>query len=317
MKHFAWTLAIVSILLAACGTSATPAPTQAPAALPPTQAATFTSTPLPTATATLAPSDTATPMPGIGSRWTRPADGMVMAYVPAGAFEMGSLQGMMNEKVVHTVTLDAFWIDLTEVTNGMYGACVQAGKCEAPAQDAGYSDPQYRDHPVTRVSWDQANAYCEWAGTDEGGSVRLPTEAEWEKAARGEDGRDYPWGNEDIICSLANFTAMVFYPDESIITTKDIPCVGNTAAVGSLPEGASPYGALDMAGNAAEWVADWFGDYPASAVSNPSGAAPGAYRLTRGGAFDNTPTGLRAFARNAVYPDVTQNDLGFRCARTP
>ena len=116
MKQFAWTLAIVTILLAACGTSATPAPTQAPAALPPTQAATFTSPPLPTATVTPAPTDTATatPMPDIGSRWTRPADGMVMVYVPEGSFEMGSLAGMMNETVVHTVTLEAFWIDLTE-----------------------------------------------------------------------------------------------------------------------------------------------------------------------------------------------------------
>ena len=154
MKPFAPTLTLLSILLAACGTSATPAPTQAPAALPPTLAATVTSPPLPTATATLAPTQTATatPMPGIGSRWTRPADGMEMVYVPEGAFEMGSLNGMMNETVVHTVTLDAFWIDLTEVTNGMYALCVQAGKCEAPAQSIVYNNPQYKDHPVTVVN---------------------------------------------------------------------------------------------------------------------------------------------------------------------
>jgi eukaryotic-like serine/threonine-protein kinase len=315
MKQYAWTLMVFSILLAACGTSATPAPTQAPTALPPTPTATFTSTPQPTATAT--PTETATPMPGIGSRWTRPADGMVMVYVPAGAFEMGSKDGLMTETVVHTVTLDAFWIDLTEVTNGMYALCVQAGKCEPPLQADRYGSSQFIDYPVTYVTWDKANAYCAWAGTDSGDSVRLPSEAEWEKAARGEDGSTYPWGNADITCTLANFTAMVFYQDESIITTKDVPCTGNTAAVGSLPQGASPYGALDMAGNVAEWVADWFGDYPASAVSNPIGAAPGAYRLTRGGAWNDTPTSLRTFARMGVYPSLTQDNLGFRCTRTP
>jgi sulfatase modifying factor 1 len=317
MKKYTWSLMVFSMLLAACGTPATPAFTQPPTAVLPTPTVPPATALQPTVTAkpteTAAPTETATPMPDIGSRWTRPADGMVMAYVPAGAFEMGSLNGMMNETVVHTVSLDAFWIDLTEVTNGMYAQCVQAGKCEAMAQ----GDPKYQDYPVTRVSWDQANAYCEWAGTDGGGMVRLPTEAEWEKAARGEDGRNYPWGNADIICSLANFTAITVVQEGDMITTKDIPCVGGTAAVGNLPEGASPYGALDMAGNAAEWVADWFGDYPASAVSNPTGAAPGAYRLTRGGGFDDTPTLLRSFARNAVYPDFTKEDLGFRCVRTP
>ena len=214
-----------------------------------------------------------------------------MAFVPAGTFEMGSKDGLMTEVVVHPVTLDGFWIDLTEVTNGMYDVCVKAGKCEPPSQvgslntspSTHFGTPQFKDFPVIYVSWDKANTYCAWAGASIGVTARLPSEAEWEMAARGSDGRVYPWGDADPTCALANFTSIVIVEEEGTITTKDLACTDGTVAVGGLPAGASPYGALDMAGNVYEWTADWFGDYPTSAVSNPTGASSGVYRVARAG----------------------------------
>jgi eukaryotic-like serine/threonine-protein kinase len=315
MKQFAW-MSIILILLAACASSATPVPTQIPTvviptetALPPTLTATSTPTELPTATST--------PLPVIGSKWTRPADGMVMGYVPAGSFEMGSKDGLMTETVVHKVSLDGFWIDLTEVTNGMYDMCVQAGKCTTPSEAGSlntspsthFGSPQYKDYPAIYLSWENANAYCAWAG------VRLPTEAEWEMAARGEDGRTYPWGNTDPTCELANFTSLVVVEQDNMITTKDLACTDGTVAVGSLPAGASPYGALDMAGNVYEWTADWFGDYPNSAATDPIGAASGVYRVARGGAWNITVTSERTYSRFALDPGSKDGNLGFRCAR--
>ena len=322
MKNFAW-MTVFLILLVACGSPATPAapatdvPTQAPTAEPPTPTSTFTPTTPPTATTP------PTPTPGIGSRWTRPADGMEMVFVPAGSFEMGSKAGQNTETVVHTVTLDGFWFDLTEVTNGMYDLCVQAGKCDPPSQvgsmnlspSTHFNSPQYKDYPVIYVNWDKAAAYCAWAGTASSVKVRLPTEAEWEKAARGDDGRVHPWGSADPTCDLANFTSIIVVTEGDLMMTKDLPCTDGTVAVGSLPAGSSPYGALDMAGNVWEWTADWFGDYPASAVSNPTGPSSGVFRVARGGAWNITVPSEQTFARFALDPGMADGDLGFRCAR--
>jgi formylglycine-generating enzyme required for sulfatase activity len=171
-----------------------------------------------------------------------------MVFVPAGSYRMGSTGFYANESPVHEVSLNGYWIDKTEVTNAMYARCVSDGTCQPPSKSSSFShlnyfgDAMYADFPVIYVDWNQASAYCRWA---EG---RLPTEAEWERAARGTGWGFYPWGIAAPACSLAN------YWSESDI------CVGDTTAVGSYPSGASPVGALDMAGNVWEWVNDWYGE---------------------------------------------------------
>jgi len=219
-------------------------------------------------------------------------DGMTMVYVPAGEFEMGSEDGNPDEQPVHTVYLDPYWIDQTEVTNTQYKLCVQAETCEAPSGEY-YNDSDYADHPVVGVDWYDANNYCTWAGR------RLSTEAQWEKAARGTDARTYPWG-VGIDCNKASY-----------FDCKDI-----TTPVGSHPEGASPYGALDMAGNVWEWVADWYDEsyYRNSSTSNPTGPASGDYRILRGGAWDTYGRNLRASYRFWYEEDLRFNSFGFRCA---
>lgn len=227
-------------------------------------------------------------------------DGMTMLYVPAGQFSMGSEDGDSDEKPVHTVTLDAFWIDRTEVTNSMYAQCVAAGACQAPdlkkfyLRRNYYSDAVYADYPVIYVSWKHAQAYCAWAGR------RLPTEAEWEKAARGVNANIYPWGNTAVDGNLLDYNNNV----------------GDTTQVGAYPSGASPYGALDMSGNVWEWVNDWYAAtyYQVSPASNPPGAASGSYRVLRGGSWKDDSGNVRASDRNWVNPDSILNTLGFRCA---
>jgi serine/threonine-protein kinase len=232
-------------------------------------------------------------------------DGMVLLYVPAGEFLMGSAEtdsGANNdEKPQHRVYLDAFWIDQTEVTNAMYAKCVQAGACQPPSSTASYTfhayygDSQYDRYPVAWITWERARSYCEWAGR------RLPTEAEWEKAARGTDGRLYPWGNAAPNPTLLNFKAEV----------------GDTTAVGNYPTGASPYGVLDMAGNLWEWVADWYDHsyYPRSPVRNPAGPSPQAYHACRGGSWNSAAEMVRAVARGNADPGRCDGIVGIRCAR--
>jgi serine/threonine-protein kinase len=231
-----------------------------------------------------------------GETWTRPADEMVMIYVPAAEFEMGSDKGDTWEQPVHTVALDAFWIDQTEVTNGQFAVCVEAGACDPPAKsssdtrDTYYGDGAYDDHPVIWVHWRQAVAYCEWAG------ARLPTEAEWEYAARGPEGSEYPWGNSEPDCDEANY----------------VGCERDTVAVGSYPGGASWCGALDMAGNVWEWVADPLGRYGSERQVNPTGPASGDARVTRGGSW-RFPTHVRS-AQRGPGMTATGATVGFRCA---
>jgi eukaryotic-like serine/threonine-protein kinase len=240
---------------------------------------------------------------------------MVMVYVPEGNFLMGSsdqqivaAQGMCptcdpsSEQPQHTVYLDAFWIDRTQVTNLQYALCVTAGACSSPTDMSSstrsvyYGNPEYDNYPVIYVSWDDATAYCTWAGR------QLPTEAEWEKAARGTDGRTYPWG-EGIDCTLSNYSG----------------CLGDTSAVGSYPSGASPYGAWDMAGNVWEWVTDWYdsGYYSVSPSSNPRGPVDGQYRSLRGGAWYSPDYYSRVSTRNGNFSNYADNHLGFRCVASP
>jgi len=217
-----------------------------------------------------------------------------MVLVLEGEFNMGSNSGEGDERPVHTVFLDGFYIDKYEVTNAQYQAFVEAtDRAQSEyADDNRFNGPQ---QPVVGVSWFDANDYCTWTG------LRLPTEAEWEKVARGTDGRTYPWG-EGIDASKANYD-------------MDI---GMTTRVGSYPEGVSPYGAYDMAGNAWEWVTDWYGFdyYVSSPVHNPTGPESGSYRVIRGGSWDHNPSGLRTTTRVRRHPSDSLNYIvGFRCTR--
>jgi formylglycine-generating enzyme required for sulfatase activity len=249
---------------------------------------------------------------------------MTMVYVPSGCFlmgiellgnyaYMGALFGTRYEKGViasqapeHSVCLDTYWIDQTEVTNAMYLLCVEAGACEAPLlvgsekREDYYNNHDFADFPVTSVTRKNAAAYCEWAGG------RLPTEAEWEKAARGQDRRTYPWGEEEATCDLANIH---IYPSKKA-------CVGDTVAVGSYSAGASPYGALDMAGNVAEWVGDWYATnyYVTSPEENPTGPKWGDLQVLRGGGYSHFQNNARAGARIPFMPSWGVFPyMGFRC----
>ena len=235
---------------------------------------------------------------------TRESDGMVMVYVPTEEFQMGSTDHD-NEQPIHVVYLDAYWIDQTEVTNGMYATCVAAGACTKPRESKSftrssyYGNATYDNYPVIFVNWHQAIDYCNWTGG------RLPTEAEWEKAARGTDGRKYPWGNESPNASRLN------YDDNE----------GDTTAVGSYPTGASPYGALDMAGNAWEMTADWYdGDYYSrSPYQNPQGPSYGDLRVLRGSSWSQPEKfGFSSSTnRSMTSQDYVDSDIGFRCVSAP
>ncbi|MBI2571429.1 MAG: SUMF1/EgtB/PvdO family nonheme iron enzyme, partial [Candidatus Schekmanbacteria bacterium] len=230
-----------------------------------------------------------------------------MVLVPAGEFVMGceGTQGSStcegDEAPVHAVYLDAYFIDKYEVTAAQYQSCVDAGACTATAlheYPCTYGDPGMEDRPINCVDWDQATAFCATI------LKRLPTEAEWEKAARGTDQRIFPWGNPDPDCTRVSY----FY------------CTAGLMPVGSYPTGVSPYGAYDMAGNVLEWVSDWYGDdyYAQSSYQDPAGPASGSQRVIRGGSWGSTAAYIRAADRGAYYPtNWTNPSLGFRCAWSP
>ena len=220
-----------------------------------------------------------------------------MFGVPASSFVMGcgdvtvSCEG--DEQPTHPVTVSRFEIDETEVTRGEYQRCVDAGVC----LPAGCSDPEASpDQPIACVSWDQARVYCARLGK------RLPSEAEWEKAARGpNDGRPWPWGTDEPTCMHANFYG----------------CKSGSDVVGSYPLGRSPYGPLDLAGNVSEWVADAYQSdyYAASPSADPQGPAPTGTRVYRGGSFNNGSGSIRVSTRDGLDPSRADPDRGFRCAR--
>jgi eukaryotic-like serine/threonine-protein kinase len=300
---------------------------------------TWTPPPLPTgtpqSTATLLPTDT--PRPTELPDQTKDAKGIPMVLVPAGPFTMGSdLEEMMQycpqwnqggectaskysgEAGVHTVALDAFYVDLYEVTNEAYTQCVQAGECKPPTEigmgkeENYYVNPNFSRYPVVHVTWDMARKYCAWRGG------RLPTEAEWEKAARGTDQRIFPWGN-DFVGLKANLCD-AGCPGQRV--NQDITDgYLNTAPTGAYPEGKSFYGAFDMAGNVWEWVLDWYDPTFYSTQmqdsTNPTGAKIGKDRVLRGGSWISNIFNLRTALRYAYNPEQQADFIGFRCVIEP
>ncbi|MGI8990555.1 MAG: formylglycine-generating enzyme family protein [Bryobacteraceae bacterium] len=257
-------------------------------------------------------------------------------YVPSGLFKMGDNfgDGESRERPVHAVELDAFYIAKYETTNGEW---------KKFRDDPGYEDPKFwpgqrvvpkdqvpywtdaknhggaiagnENYPVLGVNWDSATAYCNWAGAKTGKKYRLPTEAEWEKAARGTDQRRYPWGNE-IDRSYANYAI-----GSDFATAKPVGFYDGSERGGmQTHDNASPYGAFDMAGNVMEWCQDWYSRnyYQFSPRKNPQGPENGAYRVLRGGTFFEDAFDLRTYARSAAWPSVQSHRMiGFRAAREP
>ena len=333
-----FTLSVLAVALLAVALSGCTCCSLAPG-LEPTESPGQQGVEPPTEAAMPIPSEEAAPQGSSpGDTWSRPADGMVMVYVPTGEFQMGSTEEELDaalepceeyygplyplcqrvwfedESPAHPVELDGFWIDRTEVTNAQYARCVEAGACnrvgssEWTTRDSFYGDSAYDESPVVWVSWYQAETYCAWVG------ARLPTEAEWEYAARGSQRWTYPWGHRfdgsrlntcDSSCPLVGADTRVDdgYPD--------------AAPVGSYPAGVSWCGALDLAGNVWEWVADWYGTYPSGWQVNPTGPADGGERVLRGGSWSYIAINARCASRLSWPPDFTPYDVGFRCARSP
>jgi len=269
-----------------------------------------------------------------------PLDAMVL--LPPGAFTIGSgmdewkaaksicggevLGDLCREKDypfgyelwAHAAHLDAFFIDRTEVTVGAYRRCMSAGDCLAPTFTSGDAKFDRDDYPVTHVSHEDARKYCAFRG------ARLPTEAEWERAARGNKPRRYPWGdlpNPKLANHGALDTGSVFLP-QTQEPFLGIPDASDgfvwLAPVGSFPSGATPEGVHDLAGNVAEWVADWWSDqYPNAAVGSPKGPPSGTLRVVRGGSYRHPLAMIRGAARDRRPPSAREPTIGFRCVRDP
>jgi formylglycine-generating enzyme required for sulfatase activity len=237
---------------------------------------------------------------GLGAPFTwSPPTGVPheMVLVPAGKFIMGSDDGDSDEQPTRVVDLDAYFIDAFEVTVEQYRSCVDAGTCAAPisASLCNWYTSVPDNHPINCMYWNDADTYCRWA------ELRLPTEAEWEKAARGVDQRTFPWG-EDFDRGKAN------YGDGGIM---------RTTPVDAYPDGVSPYGAWDMAGNVFDWVDDWYHEhhYSNAAANNPVGPESGSLRVLRGGSHWFDASLMRSSNREPYHPQQTDVDIGFRCAR--
>ena len=272
-----------------------------------------------------------------GDTWIREQDGMKMVFVPAGEFQMGSSKDLvfaakdlckesykgeitagictftsyMDEYPDHPVSLSEFWLDQTEVTNGQYYLCVEAGSCDPPlelgsfSRDDYFGTTEFEHYPAINMTEVMAAEYCSWIGG------RLPTEAEWAFAARGPESFIFPWGNEF---------------DPTRLNYCDASCPGvsdpefddgypDTSPVGSFPEGASWVGALDMSGNVREWVSDYYGHFTMDPQEDPQGPAKGDAKVSRGGSWYDTFYNLRSNNRGSNALDYYRHKLGFRCVR--
>lgn len=279
-------------------------PTQTATSIPPTETSTPTITPTqpPTFTPTI------TPLP----EQLTDEFGVPMVLIPAGSFLMGTQVRAGNERPEHTVWLDDYYIDQYEATNASFAEFlnVKGNQMEGLAPWIEEIDPDlrihqvegvwqvdagYENYPMNEVTWYGARAYCEWRG------ARLPSEAEWEKAARGTDGRTFPWG-EEIDCSKANYAG----------------CFYAAVPVDSFPEWTSPYGVYNMAGNIMEWTNDWYApDYYAnSPETNPTGPETGDFKVFRGGSYNHGAGNVRTTYRYPKLPVLTYVSTGFRCARS-
>jgi iron(II)-dependent oxidoreductase len=233
-----------------------------------------------------------------------------LVALDGGTFEMGCGAGDSAcdvDNPAHMVTVSPFSMEVTEVTVAAYTECVDDGGCSEPAaaDSCNYGSIPMGNHPINCVSWDQAVDYCAWKGR------RLPTEAEWEYAASGGSDRAYPWGSAEATCEFAHMY-------EVVDMMGDYGCMtGTTAAVGTYPGGASPFGMLDMAGNVDEWVADYYAAdyYTMSPATDPQGPDTGTQRVIRGGDwYDASAFNLRVFDRGRQAPENSGPEHGFRCA---
>ncbi len=248
-----------------------------------------TEAPVAQPTVPLAPINLGGPQGGETIKWI---DGSVLVYIPTGSFTMG----YGGDAPIHSISLDAYWIQQTKVTNRMYDQCVRAGGCTSPTQELGgpvFTNPSFASNPVVGVTWDQAQAYCSWM---QGG---LPTEAQWEKAARGANGNTYPWGEAEPTCGLLNFGN----------------CYGRTTNVNTYEDGKSPFGLYDMTGNVFEWVFDWYDEayYTTSPTANPTGPLTGKYRGVRGSSFETEDIQVLPAIRRYNEPTDAGRATGFRC----
>lgn len=222
-----------------------------------------------------------------------------MAVVPAGEFLMGTEDGLPDARPLHRVYLSGYLIDRYEVTNSQYRQCVDGGSCAAPKDREAFDDGERKQHPVVNVTWSQARSYCQWAGK------RLPTEAEWEKVARGTDGRRYPWGNSETVIEQHRPKG-----NEAKLTAN------GTEPVGTHTSSASPYGVYGLVGSISEWVKDWYADdfYAVSSARDPQGPLRGSFRVLRGAGWNEKLPELRSSYRG--WDDMTYwgPTLGVRCA---
>jgi formylglycine-generating enzyme required for sulfatase activity len=221
-----------------------------------------------------------------------------MVVIPAGEFLMGAEDGLQDARPIHRVYLTSYWFDKYEVTNAQYRQCIEGGGCTPPKDRQAFDDPQRLQHPVTNITWNQARSYCEWQGK------RLPTEAEWEKAARGTDGRRYPWGNSGKVI-------------KNRVKNGELTAGSNgTEPVGFQASTMSAYGVFDLIGSVSQWVKDWYAEdfYQASPARDPQGPLRGSFRVLRGGEWNEKPPDLRASYRGWDEMTYWGPTLGVRCA---
>ena len=332
---YRWIISFVVLMLAACSATPTSAPPAAPAAPPIVPSATqvslppvtSTPSPIPTQAPTNIPSiavPSATPTsatPTLGSTKVSDKDKMVEIYIPGGEFTMGAVNDPDARQVIdheHSFpevpsfkfTLDSYWIDKFDVTNSQWALCVAAGACKPPKTGLfslpNYaSDPKYANYPVVSITWFMATDYCKWAGR------RLLTEAEWEKAARGTDARKYPWGNDPVTSKRANFCDV--HCPRTIANSNFNDGYPEMSPVGSFPDGASPFGVMDMAGDVWNWTSTLIRNYPYNPTDGREDQNAPGERVWRGGTWSDGTWWLRSSLRYHSPPTYYITNLGLRC----